>query len=146
MTQIETPATTRGPIAQLLSQAERAVTRRVERGVQASGVNLEHWRVLSLLSDGAGHAMTEIARYAMVPAPTLTKIIDRLVDKNLVYRRVDDTDRRRVLVFLGSRGRDLHRRLAAKVADEEAAFAELLGEAGVEQLGALLSRLADHLD
>jgi DNA-binding MarR family transcriptional regulator len=146
MAQIETPATTRGPITQLLSQAERRVARRVERAVQTGGVSLEHWRVLSLLSDGAGHPMTEIARYAMVPAPTLTKIIDRLVEKNLVYRRVDDADRRRVLVFVAARGRDLQRRLAAKVAAEEAAFAELLGEADVEQLNALLTRLADRLD
>jgi DNA-binding MarR family transcriptional regulator len=146
MTQTETPATTRGPITQLLSQAERRVALRVERAVQGWGVSLEHWRVLSLLSDGTGHAMTEIARYALVPAPTLTKIIDRLVEKNLVYRRVDDADRRRVLVFLAARGRNLHRRLAAKVAEEEAVFAELLGEAEVEQLNKLLSRLADRLD
>ena len=146
MTQTETPATTREPITQLLSQAERTVARRIEHAIRSWDVSLEHWRVLSLLSDGSGHAMTEIARYAMVPAPTLTKIIDRLVEKNLVYRRVDDADRRRVLVFLAARGRNLHRRLAAKVAEEEAVFAELLGEAEVEQLNKLLSRLADRLD
>jgi DNA-binding MarR family transcriptional regulator len=146
MTQTETPATTREPITQLLSQAERTVARRIEHAIRSWDVSLEHWRVLSLLSDGSGHAMTEIARYAMVPAPTLTKIIDRLVEKNLVYRRVDDADRRRVLVFLASRGRDLHRRLAAKVAEEEAALAGMLGEAEVERLGELLTRLARPLD
>ena len=41
----------------------------------------------------------------------MTKVIDRMVANNLVYRRVDPADRRRVLVFLSARGRAAHRRL-----------------------------------
>ena len=69
------------------------------------GLNLEQWRTLDLLADGDGHSMTEIAGHVMVPAPTLTKIVDRLVESALVYRRPDERDRRRILVFLSDRGR-----------------------------------------
>jgi DNA-binding MarR family transcriptional regulator len=55
--------------------------------------------------------MSEIAEFALMPPPSTTKLIDRLVSANLVYRRVDPTDRRRVLVFLAARGRAAHRRL-----------------------------------
>ena len=48
--------------------------------------------------------MTEVAEFAMPPAPSLTKVVDRMVSLNLVYRRPDLRDRRRVLI---------HRRPAA---------------------------------
>ena len=67
--------------------------------------------MLSLLADGSGHSMSEIAEFALMPPPSTTKLIDRMVSNNLVYRRVDPTDRRRVLVFLSARGRAAHRRL-----------------------------------
>jgi DNA-binding MarR family transcriptional regulator len=90
--------------------------------------------------------MNEIAAYAMVPPPTLTKVIDRLIERNVVYRRVDETDRRRVLVFLAARGRDLHRRLVARVEQEEAAIAAALGPADAERLTELLGRVLDLAD
>jgi MarR family transcriptional regulator, organic hydroperoxide resistance regulator len=75
-----------------------------------------------------------------VPAPTLTKIVDRLVDRALVYRRADDADRRRVLVFLSDHGRAEHARLAPAVATVgESLTAELGTDAGL--LAALLERV-----
>lgn len=49
--------------------------------------------------------MTEIADFAMLPAPTLTKLMDRMVSDNLVYRRADERDRRRVAPYLAEPGR-----------------------------------------
>lgn len=132
-------------LAQALSQAERRVAGRVERVVEAASIGLEQWHVLSLLADGAGHRMSDIARFAMVPAPTLTKIVDRLVERNLVYRRVDTSDRRRVLVFLASRGRDLHRRLSVEVRRAEQEVVEQLGESDAAQLQQLVRLLLDRV-
>jgi DNA-binding MarR family transcriptional regulator len=124
----------------LLSQVEHLVSRRVEAALGPDGPTLDQWRVLTLLADGAGHPMSEIAAHAMVPAPTLTKIVDRLVDRALVYRRADDTDRRRVLVFLSALGRGEHDRLAPAVAAVDGALAAELGpDAGL--LSGLLERL-----
>jgi DNA-binding MarR family transcriptional regulator len=127
-------------LPELLSQVERLVSRRVEAALGPDGPTLDHWRVLTLLADGAGHSMSEIAGHAMVPAPTLTKIVDRLVDRALVYRRVDDADRRRVLVFLSAHGRAVHDRLAPAVAGVGEALAGELGVHG-PRLAELLERL-----
>src|SRR6266513_4933918 len=109
-------------LAEALSRAEHRVSRRISVALQAEGMSLEQWRVLSLLSDGAGHTMSDIARDVMLPAASLTRVIDRLVEVNLVYRRGDLGDRRRVLVFVSPRGRSLHRKLAGTVDREEAAL------------------------
>jgi DNA-binding MarR family transcriptional regulator len=132
-------------IPELLSQVEHLVSRRVEAALGPDGPTLDQWRVLTHLADGAGHPMSEIAAQAMVPAPTLTKIVDRLVDRALVYRRVDDADRRRVLVFLSDHGRTEHARLATAVATVgESLTAELGADAGL--LATLLERLRKVTD
>ena len=67
-------------LAEALSRAEHRVSRRISVALQAEGMSLEQWRVLSLLSDGAGHTMSDIARHVLLPAATLTRVIDRLVE------------------------------------------------------------------
>jgi MarR family transcriptional regulator, organic hydroperoxide resistance regulator len=145
MTAPSAPDVATAGIGALLGRAAHRIDRRVEQALGPDGPTLEQWRVLSLLADGVGHPMTEIAAHAMVPAPTLTKIVDRLVDRALVYRRPDDADRRRVLVFLSEQGRVLHGGLAPGVAGVDAALAAGLG-ADAAQLRELLDRVRALLD
>lgn len=98
-------------LVQVLSRAERSVTRRLTEIVEAHGSTVEQWRILTLLSDGQGHPMGELAEFAFVPSPTLTRIVDRMVNDNLVYRRIDADDRRRVLIVASTRGRKLYLKL-----------------------------------
>src|SRR5436190_13069621 len=129
----------------LLSMVERRVTARLAAGLEAAGSTPEEWRVLSLLSDGRGHPMSELAEYALLAAPTLTKVIDRMVSANLVYRRVDEIDRRRVLAFLSERGRAAHEALAAVVDRHGRELEAAAGREELALLGALLSRIATML-
>ena len=64
--------------------------------------NIEGWRVLGVLRGGDGFTMSDIAAAMSVAPPTLTRIVDKLVDGGFVVRRVDAMDRRRVLVYLCS--------------------------------------------
>jgi hypothetical protein len=90
-------------LAWLLSQASHQLTTRLCAVLEPEGLTLSQWWVLGLLADGTGHGMGEVADYAMLPPPTLTKAVDQLVAANLVYRRADRHDRRRVLVHLTAR-------------------------------------------
>lgn len=131
-------------LAQLLSQAEHRVTRRLGRVLEDGGCTVEQWRTLVLLADGATHSMSEIGEFALLAPPTLTRLIDRMVADNLAYRKVDALDRRRVLVHISRRGRALHGRLAERIErNREVILAEADGEQ-VAQLTALLKNLARH--
>lgn len=139
------PASEMQRLAQLLSQAERGVTRQLGRLLEKEDCTVEQWRTLVLLADGVSHSMSEVAEFALLPAPTLTRLIDRMVADNLAYRTPDPLDRRRVLVHITPRGRALQTRLAERI---EASQAALLAEADPEdvaQLAALLRDLADRL-
>ncbi|GIM88914.1 MarR family transcriptional regulator [Paractinoplanes toevensis] len=111
-------------LMELLTRAERLMARRLAAILAAEGQSLDAWRVISLLADGRGHFMTELADGAFLPPGSLTRLVDHLVDTNLLYRRIDDADRRRIRAYLTPRGHRLHQRVADAVreslpADEE---------------------------
>jgi len=110
-------------LAHLLSTLERHVVGRQRAVLAVEGATVEEWRVLDFLADG-GHIMSEVAEHVGLPSPTLTKIVDRLVANNVVYRRIDLEDRRKVRIFLAARGRSLHRRLAVIVAQSQENLAD----------------------
>lgn len=132
-------------LSHLLSQVENRVTRRLTAVLSNHDCALEEWRVLSLLVDSVGRPMSEIASLAMLPPPTLTKLVDRMVADNLVYRRGDDQDRRRVLVFLSDRGLAKYLAIKSAVDSEQTELAQLLGSKDVATLTKVLSRAADAL-
>lgn len=129
-------------LAHLLTALEQEVSSRLASILNPEGCTVEQWRVLCLLADGQGHTMSEVARFAQVPAPTLTKLVDRLVAENLVYRRVDSEDRRRVRVFLTRRGDRLYSRLSELAQIE---FRTVAGPETTDQLVELLGRLRGQL-
>jgi DNA-binding MarR family transcriptional regulator len=131
--------------ARLLAAVERKVSGRLAAALEAAGSNLEQWRILSLLADGRGHTMTEVAEHALLPGPTLTKVVDRMVTANLVHRRVDESDRRRVLALLTRRGRTAYRSIARAVAREQEDLTALLGADEATRLRELLVLVESRL-
>jgi DNA-binding MarR family transcriptional regulator len=102
-------------LAQVLSRADYEVTRRLAAILERDGSTIEEWRALSLLADGESRAMSELAEVCLLPAATLTRLVDRMVAENLVYRRGDPGDRRRILVRITERGGAQHGRLLARL-------------------------------
>jgi DNA-binding MarR family transcriptional regulator len=89
--------------------------------------------------------LSELAEFALMPAPTLTRLIDRMATDGLVHRTVDASDRRRVLVHLTARGEDLQRRAARRVEEQQRALLADTDPAGVQLLLYLLDVLAGRV-
>lgn len=100
----------------------RAVSRRVEEVTAKKGLTADLWYVLDEVTRGDGVAMSDLARRLGIPAPTLTKLVDRLVTDALVFRLADQADRRRVLVHASRRGDEIHRVLRSEVLRVESDF------------------------
>ena len=114
-------------LMQLLTRAERLLAQRVAAVLAESSVGLDAWRVLDRLAAEA-QTMGSLSAALVMPPPSLTRLVDQLVEDNLVYRRTDDLDRRRILVHLTPRGRRLHARISAdlSVMPEDPVLAERL--------------------
>jgi DNA-binding MarR family transcriptional regulator len=129
----------------LLGDLERRVTRRLAQVLAQEGCSVERWRVLAQLSGSDRHRMTELAEVTQLPPASLTRLIDGMVADNLVHRKADPGDRRRVLVHLTQRGQALQARLSDRIATErDAIFGEIdedALDAVLESLAAIVSRL-----
>ena len=94
-----------------LKHAEQALRGRLAPMLEAEGITFEHWQILASLLEDPGQRMTELAEASVLPAATLTRHVDKLVERALVVRRIDSDDKRRVVAALSSRGERLARRL-----------------------------------
>ena len=130
------------PHVDLLRQVASGLTSRVEEILAGSDLTLDQWRVLHTLSEAGPLSMTDLGGRTRVSGPTLTRIVDRLVERSLLYRNVDPTDRRRVVVHAAERGRALCRSVAPRIAAAERDGLAALSSAETRTLRRLLERLA----
>lgn len=117
-----TQVATEPSLVEALTVAQRQVARALGTVLAEEGFSVDQWRVLRTLGDGLGHLMGELAERLQMPHPSLTRMMDGLVDSSLVYRRQAPDDRRRVSVHLSRQGRAKLDRLSALVAAQEDAL------------------------
>lgn len=133
-------------VVDLLDAADRAIDACLTRVTVAASLSREQWRTLMMLDEGTdpegtdppGHTMGEVATRVVVPAPTATRVVDKLVADGLAFRRSDPWDRRRVLVHISGEGRAL----VGAVADElDASLGAVLAQVGAEDRHDVLALL-----
>ncbi|MDJ0950260.1 MAG: MarR family transcriptional regulator [Alphaproteobacteria bacterium] len=131
-------------LSYLLAQADRQMHLQLDEHLRADGVQVEEWRILRTLSDGAGRSMGALAQQVLMNHPALTKMIDRMISRALVYRAPDPGDRRKVLVFISDRGRSLHRKLSRKIDRHQATLDSRWGSDRSAELKRLLEAFIQH--
>ena len=109
-------------LVELLTIAQRRVARQAATALAEEGFTVDQWRLLRALADGDGHSMGELADRLAIPAASLTRLTEGLVDLGLVYRRQADDDRRRTSAHLSRQGQARLERLNALVEAAEAAL------------------------
>lgn len=130
-----------GPNIQLVSQASQLFAGRIERRLREHGISLDQWRVLSYLFDHTASPMAELAAATNITGPTLTRVVDQLIESALGYRNVDPADRRRVLAYLSKRGRSVVRELLPLIHEAEAEVTSHLSPKESRELIRLLAHL-----
>lgn len=80
-----------------------------------AGLTADQWVVMDLLANKGALNQLEICRYLAKDPPTVTRILDILVEKKLLQRKTDPEDRRRFLVSLTRQGMNRHFELITRV-------------------------------
>lgn len=125
----------------LLAQANRVVSSALERSLAAEGAQVEHWRILEVLSDEQGRSMGELAQLVLMNHPALTKMMDRMVSRGWVHRAADEADSRRVVVFITDEGLEFVARLRERVETYQESLFDSIGDRRADQLKKLLNTL-----
>jgi DNA-binding MarR family transcriptional regulator len=104
-----------------LSRLVNSAAHELDRMVTAhlGGLSVRQWHVLATLEGGVGRPMTALAEATLLPGPSLTRLVDGMVDDNLVLRKADVIDRRRVLVYQTRRGGALYRQIRERLNKSE---------------------------
>ena len=90
-----------------LRRAEYLVRRRLAPTLDSYGLHLEHWQILAVLLAQPGLRMSDLAEAAVLPPASLTRHVDKLVERALVIRRIDPKDKRSQVVALSAMGRSV---------------------------------------
>lgn len=109
-------------LLEALAVLHRVADGQVAAALAPEGFTVDQWRVLRSLADDAGQTMGALAASLRIPAPSLTRLVDGLVDRSLVYRRQATEDRRRLTVHLARAGRARLATLDALVEAQESAL------------------------
>ncbi len=122
--------------------ASRALVAVASRSIAAvdDKVTLPQFRALVVLeSNGGSCRVGELAHELRIQASTATRLCDRLVRQGLVRRRVDEDNRREVVVTLTAPGRDL---VAKATAIRRAEIAAIVARVPAEHRNTIVEGLS----
>ncbi|WP_350276343.1 MarR family transcriptional regulator [Kribbella sp. HUAS MG21] len=88
----------------LLKRMERQLELGLQPLLGEFGLTIEQWRIMAALHEEPGQPMSVLAQSAVLPAASLTRHVDKLVERGLVLRRVHPSDKRRVITALSPVG------------------------------------------
>ncbi len=131
-------------LASLMARTGRKVNNRLTIELRTIGLSLDAWLVLNMLVSEGGKSMGEIAEALVLNLPTATKLIDRMVNDNLVYRKPHHDDRRIIEIFPSDAGMVRHEVAKKLVAKEQKALKKLIPD--LDRLMGELVRLNRDLD
>ncbi len=131
-------------LASLMARTGRKVNNRLTAKLRTVGLSLDSWLVLNMLVSEGGRSMGEIAEALVLNLPTATKLIDRMVNDNLVYRKPHHDDRRIIEIFPSDAGMIRHEVAKKLVAKEQKALKKLIPD--LDRLMGELVRLNRDLD
>lgn len=106
------------------------------------GITVEQWVVLRILFDQEGTSLQEAAAAIGVDNSSLSRMIERLVQKELVVREIHPTDRRTVVLSLSHRAKKLVPLLAREADKNDSEFFKVITP---EKRDLLLSIIHDVL-
>ncbi|WP_248929999.1 MarR family winged helix-turn-helix transcriptional regulator [Paenibacillus hamazuiensis] len=127
----------------LLNHTGRKISQLLTAHFQPYDITTEQWTVLTRLAEQDGISLKELARRSEKDQTNLTRILDQLERKELVFRRANAADRRSLLAYITDKGRALNSVLVPiekKVVDM---MLEDLSEQDIVRFRAFLTHIAN---
>jgi DNA-binding MarR family transcriptional regulator len=96
----------------LANRLTRSLKRAFDARLADYGLTAATWCAMMALAENGPLGQKRLSVILALEHPTVTRTVDRLVEKGLVVRRSDPSDRRQAIVALTVAGEALHGRLA----------------------------------
>jgi DNA-binding MarR family transcriptional regulator len=127
-------------LARLSSTVSTTVARAYDKEF---GLSIPEWRVIAILGRHPGLSAVEVAEHTFLDKVAVSRAVSKLIKAGRIDREFADADRRRSILTLTDKGREVHDGVAELALAFERDLLEGLDDKDVEQLNSLMDRLLD---
>ena len=114
--------------------------------IAREGVSIGMWFVLRMLWDEDGMTQRELGERVGINGPTMVTALNSMERAGLVKRVHNQTDRRKINIFLTARGRNLKSKLWPMAAEVLALGLSGLNRSQVQSLNEMLTKIHLNLE
>lgn len=129
----------------LLIKAVTLMNLRFKRGLKAKKMSHSHWTVMTYLARHGDSSLNEVARAAFIDQPSLSRIIDQMVQRDLVIRTPNPDDGRFLSLSLSVHGWERYEELALVAKQHADLLISHMAPADVDTFRKLLQGVCNHL-
>ncbi len=131
------------PVLRELASAYQAFETYSAAHIRTLGLTPSQFDIVATLGNTDGMSFKELGEKTLITKGTLTGVVDRLQDKNLVRRIASPSDGRSLIVQLTRKGEALFKRVfPAHLSHVDQAFTKLT-QPELDQMRSVLSRLRE---
>jgi DNA-binding MarR family transcriptional regulator len=138
---------TKDSLGYLIYRTALALKTALQRDFKENGYEItgEQWAIIRHLWEEDGLSQREIAEKTYKDKPNITRMLDALEQKRLIFRQPDPRDRRKYCIYLTKEGRHLHERLFPLVQNLRQKFTQNLPPGDIEVLKDTLNKIYQNI-
>lgn len=121
-------------LAAVLLSTKEVVLAPMRPRLREHNITEPQWRVLRVINDRGSTSATGLAEVGLLHAPSVTRILQELEDRELILREQDVNDRRRTLVTLTPEGREIVKSISRQVVRIIGIHTDRFGQQRLERL------------
>jgi homoprotocatechuate degradation regulator HpaR len=129
-----------------LLRAREAVMQYFRPMLREYDLTEQQWRVLRALMDNGSLEISELSARSYILMPSLSRILQNLESRGLVYREAVASDQRRARISVTEAGETLFKAIAPHSEMHYGEIAEAMGPENMDALYALLDTLTARLN
>ena len=127
-------------LARLSTTVSATVARAYDK---AWGLSIPEWRVIAILGRHPGLSAVEVAEQTFLDKVAVSRAVTKLIKAGRIDRQFADADRRRSILNLSEKGREVHDGVAALALKFERELLEGIDAEEVERFDAVMDSLLD---
>ncbi|MBI1453421.1 MULTISPECIES: homoprotocatechuate degradation operon regulator HpaR [Acinetobacter] len=124
-----------------LLEAREALMTHFRPELNEMGLTEQQWRIIRTLAQYQELDSTTLAEKACILKPSLTGIINRMLETGLIVRRRSDTDQRFSFISLSEEGQKIFAQMRGRMESRYQNIQDRFGEEKMQQLMELLKEI-----
>lgn len=127
-----------------LSRLSSTVSATVARAYDKQfGLSIPEWRVIAILGRHPGLSAVEVAEQCFLDKVAVSRAVSKLIKAGRIDRQFADADRRRSILNLSEKGREVHDGVAEVALAFERDLLAGLDEAEIDNFNSVMDRLLE---